>query len=85
MQNLILIITQHNNDNVGSNIFMYSCNEPFTVHLPEDTKKADHNKCEDKDKTYHNLEHTIQCENCEHRNTIYYCTDTHPILMTGDE
>lgn len=59
-----------------------NCKEPFTVHLPEDTKKAARNKCGDKDTTNHNLQHTIQCENCEHRNTIYYCTDRHPILMT---
>jgi hypothetical protein len=41
-------------------------------------------KCEDKDTTYHNLEHTIQCQNCEHRNIIYYCIDSHPMLMTED-
>ena len=59
------------------------CNEPFSVHLPEDTTKADFSKCEDKDITYHNLEHTIQCQNCEHRNTIYYCIDSHP--MSADD
>jgi hypothetical protein len=61
-----------------------SCNEPFTVHLPENTTKAAYTKCEDTDTTYHNLEHTIQCQNCEHRNTIYYCIDAHPLVAMGD-
>ena len=62
-----------------------NCNEPFSVHLPENTTKADFSKCEDKDTTYHNLQHTIQCQNCEHRNTIYYCIDSHPMLMSADD
>jgi hypothetical protein len=65
----------------------FSCsnsNEPFSVHLPDDRKKADFSKCEDKDTTYHNLEHIIQCQNFEHRNIIYYCTESHPMLMTED-
>lgn len=56
-----------------------NCNEPFSVHLPEDTKKADFSKCEDKDTTYHNLEHTIQCQNCDQRNIIYSCIDSYSI------
>ena len=47
-----------------------NCDEPFSVHLPEDTTKAV-SKCEDKDTTYHNLEHTIQCQNCEYGKIFY--------------
>ena len=57
-----------------------NCNEPFSVHLPEDVTRADSSKCQDIDTTHHNFERTIQCQNCEHRNTIYYCTETHAIL-----
>ena len=57
-----------------------NCNEPISVHLPEDVTRADSSKCRDIDTNYHNLERTIQCQNCDHKNTIYYCTDTHPIL-----
>ena len=75
-----LLLLDHRMPNLNG----LECNEPFSVHLPEDTTKADFSKCEDKDTTYHNLEHTIQCQNCEHRNTIYYCIDSHPMLMTED-
>ncbi len=63
----------------------FSCsnfNEPFSVHRRYE--KANFGKCEDKDTAYHNLEHIIQCQNCEHRNIIYYCTESHPMLMTED-
>ena len=56
------------------------CNEPFSVHLPEDVTREDSSKCQDIDTTHHNLERTTQCQNCEHSNTIYYCTETHAIL-----
>ena len=56
-----------------------SCNEPVSAHLPEDVTRAD-SKCQDIDTTRHNLERTTQCQNCEHSNTIYYCTETHAIL-----
>lgn len=61
-----------------------NCNEPFEVHLPEETTKARYNKCEDTVINYHNLERTVQCQNCEQRNTIFYCTDTHPLVAVGD-
>ena len=55
-----------------------NCNEPFSVHLPEDVTR-DSSKCQDIDTTHHNLERTIQCQNCDQRNIIYYCIDSHPI------
>ena len=57
-----------------------SCNEPLSVHLVDDVTRADSSKCQDIDTTHHNLERTIQCQKCEHSNTIYYCTETHPLL-----
>lgn len=61
------------------------CNESFEVHLPEETKKAGYKKnCEEKDTTFHNLEHVVQCQNCDHRNTVYYCIDAHPLAAMGD-
>ena len=51
-----------------------NCNEPISVHLPEDVTRADSSKCQDIDTNYHNLERTIQCQNCDHKNTIYDCT-----------
>jgi DNA-directed RNA polymerase subunit RPC12/RpoP len=56
------------------------CNESFSVHPPENVTRADSSKCQDIDTNYHNLVRTIECQNCEHRNIIYYCTETHPIL-----
>lgn len=62
-----------------------SCNEPFEVHLPAETTKAGYKKnCEATNATFHNLEFTVQCQNCDHRNTIYYCTDGHPLVAVGD-
>ena len=55
-----------------------NCNEPLSPHLPEDVTRADSSKCQDIDTTH--LERTIQCQNCEHTKTIYYCIETHAIL-----
>jgi DNA-directed RNA polymerase subunit RPC12/RpoP len=60
------------------------CSESFNLRLPEDTIRADRSKCGDKDDNSHNLERMVQCQNCEHRNTIYYGIDGHPLLMSGD-
>ena len=50
----------------------FNCNEQLSEHLPEDVTRADSSKCQDIDTTYHDLERTIQCQNCDHRNIIYY-------------
>ena len=64
---------------MAARIFSCSnCNEEFHINLPEDTTRAGYERCDDKDTTYHNLERTIQCQNCEDGTTIYYCTDEHP-------
>ena len=61
-----------------------NCNEPFTLHLSDDTTRADYGKCVERDKTHRNMERIILCRNCERRNTIYYCTESHGILITED-
>jgi hypothetical protein len=61
-----------------------NCNRPINVSLPTETERAGYDKCEDKETTYHNLERIVQCQNCEHSITIYYCTDGHPLVPMGD-
>lgn len=62
-----------------------NCDEPFTVLLPESTTTTSYQEeCEDTDTKRHNLKHVSQCQNCEQRNTIYYCTDGHPLIAMGD-
>jgi len=62
----------------------FSCNTPFSVLLPEDSTRAGYSKCEDKNTTYHNLERAVECQNCDHRNRVYYCSETHPLIATED-
>ena len=61
-----------------------NCNEPFHLHLPEDTTKADFSKCEDKYTfiTIYNTQSNAKIVSA--RNTIYYSIDGHPMLMTED-
>lgn len=54
-----------------------------SVYTFQKMHKRQHTKCEDKDTTYHNLELTIQCQNCGHRNMIYFCIHTHPLVVMG--
>jgi len=61
-----------------------NCNEPFSLYLPENTTRADYRKCVERDQSYHNLERIRLCRNCERRNTIYYCTESHSMLITED-
>jgi hypothetical protein len=61
-----------------------NCDEPFSLHLPAETTRADYRKCVERDKTYHNMERIILCQNCERRNTVYYCTESHGMLITED-
>jgi len=61
-----------------------NCDQPFEVLLPDETTKTSYTECEDEDVKLHNLKHVSQCQNCEHRNTIYYCTNTHPLVAKGE-
>ena len=60
-----------------------NCNHPYDVYLDEEANSISYKKCDEPDNRFHGLKHTIQCENCEERNTIYYCTDGHPALVSG--
>ncbi len=61
-----------------------NCDEPFVLLLPEQTTLASFIECDDEDTRRHNLPHVSQCQNCEQRNTIYYCISGHPLIATGD-
>lgn len=61
-----------------------NCDEPFESYLPNETTTTSFNECEDEDLKHHNRTNITQCQNCDQRNTIYYCTDKHSQLATGD-
>ena len=64
--------------------FCPNCDEPFLIFVPEQTTLTSFSECDDEDPKRHNLPHISQCQNCDQRNTIYYCIDGHPLVKKGD-
>jgi hypothetical protein len=54
-----------------------ACRESFSLYLPEKTKLATFNECEEKDINHHNFTAIAQCKNCQVGITVYYCIDGH--------
>jgi hypothetical protein len=57
-----------------------NCEVPFSIFLTDKTTRTSTSKCEDVDTKFHSIKHEEECQNCKHKNTIYCCTDAHPVV-----
>jgi hypothetical protein len=61
-----------------------SCELPFSIFLTDETTRTSTSECEGVNTKSHNIRHEEECQNCKHVNTIYYCTDAHPVLTKSE-
>ena len=62
-----------------------NCELPFSLILTDETTRTSTSECEDVDTKFHNIKHEENCQNCKHVNTIYYCTNAHPVIEKDDK
>jgi ubiquitin len=61
-----------------------NCEFPFSIFLTDETTRTSTSECEDVNTKSHNIRHEEECQNCNHKNTIYYGTDVHPLLSKSE-